>query len=269
MSDVTPELPRPMPRRPWRDQVAIIAEGLGLGPGRLAAGAAAVALLAVVGWRALAPPPEPPEMRLPFADPVAAAVDGAGGGTAGASGPSARDDATGAGVPALGGPDGHGGTAAAPNDAPAEVVVHVAGAVAAPGVQRLPAGARVVDAVDAAGGAAGDADLARLNLAAPLADGQQIYVLRVGEEPPALPAPVGAAGTGAAGDGAPVTLVDVNTASAEQLDTLPGVGPATAAAIIAHRDQNGRFSSVEQLIEVRGIGDAKLAQLRDLVTVSG
>lgn len=143
--------------------------------------------------------------------------------------------------------------------APGPVVVHVAGAVHAPGVQRLPAGARVIDAVDAAGGLLADADAGRVNLAAELVDGTQVYVPLVGEVPPA---PAGETGGDVTGG-----LIDVNVADAPALETLPGVGPATAAAIIDHRERNGPFVSVDGLLEVRGIGEAKLAQLRDLVRV--
>jgi competence protein ComEA len=156
----------------------------------------------------------------------------------------------------------------APGAPGAEVVVHVAGAVARPGVQRLVGGDRVIDAVDAAGGAVPDADLGRINLAAPLVDGQQIYVPRVGEVPPPAVGGTGAIGTTAGGTAtAPGQPVNLNTASAAELETLPGVGPTTAAAIIAHRETNGPFTAVDQLLDVRGIGDAKLAQLRDLVAV--
>ena len=142
---------------------------------------------------------------------------------------------------------------------PGPVVVHVAGAVLRPGVQRLPPGSRVIDAVDAAGGLRPDADAGRVNLAAELVDGTQVYVPAVGEA-----APAGAGGaTSMPGDG----LVDINLADAAALETLPGIGPATAAAIIEHRERNGPFASVDGLLEVRGIGEAKLAQLRDLVRV--
>lgn len=141
---------------------------------------------------------------------------------------------------------------------PGPVVVHVAGAVARPGVQRLPAGSRVVDAVDAAGGLLPDADTGRVNLAAEIRDGSQVYVPLVGEVPPPS-----ATGTAVDDDGP----IDINVADATLLETLPGVGPATAAAIIDHRDRNGPFASVDGLLQVRGIGEAKLAQLRDLVRV--
>jgi competence protein ComEA len=144
---------------------------------------------------------------------------------------------------------------------PDEVVVHAAGAVAHPGLYRLVRGARVDDLLRAAGGAAPDADLDRVNLAAPVADGSRVYVARVGE-------PVPAASAGASGDGSEDSgPVDLNTATLEQLDDLPGVGPATAKAIIDERTRRGRFGSVDDLLNVRGIGPAKLDAIRDLVTV--
>lgn len=141
------------------------------------------------------------------------------------------------------------------------VVVHVAGAVVAPGVHRLPPGARVVDAVEAAGGLAADAEMAAVNLAALLDDGVQVYVPRTGEAAPVGAAPAG--GVDAVGDG----LVDLNTADITELETLPGVGPSTAAAIVDHRERHGPFASVDALLDVRGIGEAKLAAIRDLVRV--
>lgn len=142
---------------------------------------------------------------------------------------------------------------------PGPVVVHVAGAVGVPGVQRLPAGSRVIDAVDAAGGLLPDADAGRVNLAAELTDGTQVYVPAIGETPPPGVAPVSGEDSGGP--------IDLNIADAAALESLPGVGPATAAAILDHRERNGPFVSVDGLLEVRGIGEAKLAQLRDLVRV--
>jgi competence protein ComEA len=253
MSVPSPELPRPLPARTWREQLAGLAESFDVSPRRLLMGAVALACIGVIGWRLLAPPPPPAEMRLPFAQPSAMGD--------GAKNPQPE-------------PGGDGGGAATGTSATAtEVVVHVAGAVVSPGVRRLPLGSRVIDALDAAGGALPEADLPRINLAAPLIDGQQVYVPKAGEQPPvAAGAGTGGgagAGGGAVGPGgsAPGALVNLNTATAEQLDTLPGVGPSTAAAIIAHRDQNGPFTSVDQLLDVRGIGEAKLEQLRDLVSV--
>lgn len=155
---------------------------------------------------------------------------------------------------------------AATTTTPAAVVVHVAGAVVSPGVVRLTPGTRVADALAAAGGVRSNADMDRVNLAAPLNDGGRIYVPAVGQE--AVPQPVGLDGSGDAsavpGRSGPV---DLNSATVEQLETLPGVGPSTAAAIVAHRESNGPFSSIEELDEVRGIGPARLEQLRDLVVV--
>jgi competence protein ComEA len=139
-------------------------------------------------------------------------------------------------------------------------VVDVSGEVRRPGVYKLPPGARVQDAVRRAGGALGHADLQAVNLAAKVADGVQIVVPRKGGG--------GGAGAAAAGSGtAPAGPVNLNTATAEQLDTLDGVGPATAAKILAYRQQHGGFSSVSQLDQIPGIGPKKLAALRGKVTV--
>jgi len=154
------------------------------------------------------------------------------------------------------------------------VVVHVVGAVASPGVVELGAGSRVVDAVTAAGGLRTDADPDRVNLAAPLEDGQRVVVPVVGQEPPVEIVSSGTTPGGAAGDTAGDTAgspraspIDLNKATAQELDSLPGVGPATAASIISHREKEGPFRSVDDLLDVRGIGEAKLESMRDLVVV--
>lgn len=144
-----------------------------------------------------------------------------------------------------------------------DVTVHVAGAVVQPGVIELPDGSRVIDAVEAAGGGLPEADLDRMNLAARLVDGQRILVQRVGE--PTAPAEPGPA----PGEGAAPTseLINLNTATQEQLETLPGIGPVLAEAIITERDRKGGFRSVNELRDVRGIGDKRFADLEPLVTV--
>jgi comEA protein len=168
--------------------------------------------------------------------------------------------------------DGLGAPAASDRPAPVTttttrppVLVHVAGAVARPGLVEVPAGARVADALAAAGGGLPEADLDRLNLAAKVADGQRIPVARVGE-----PAPVGPVGDGGAGGGDPggaTGPIDLNSATEAQLDTLPGIGPTLAGAIIRERERRGGFTSVDQLQDVRGIGEKRFADLRPLVTV--
>jgi len=140
----------------------------------------------------------------------------------------------------------------------ARLVVHVAGAVRSPGVYELTSGGRVVDAIQLAGGATPEGQPDRLNLAAPVTDGMQVRVPVEGEEVATAPTPEAAAITGP---------VDLNSATASQLESLPGVGPATAAAILAYRSEVGRFSSVSDLLGVRGIGEAKLEAIRDLVVV--
>lgn len=233
MSEVPPELLRPQLPRTWRDRLRELAESFDLTPVRLVAGLMALVVVGLVGWRLLGAPPPPAEMRLPLTSSTS------------------RPSSTVAGEPA---------STMAPGDTAGEVVVHVAGAVATPGVLRLPGDARVADAIAAAGGAVPDADLGRINLAAHIQDGQQVYVPKLGEPTPAA-AP---GGSTPAGPAAPLNL---NTASAEELDALPGVGPAIAQAIVDHRTQNGPFASIENLLDVRGIGQAKLDTLRPQVTV--
>jgi competence protein ComEA len=135
-------------------------------------------------------------------------------------------------------------------------MVQAAGAVASPGVYRLPLGARVQDVITAAGGPTATANLQAVALAAKVVDGQRVYVPAVGESvtTDAVPAP-------------PPAPLDLNQATVEQLDALPGVGPTTAQAIVDYRSRHGPFTSVDDLLQVRGIGAAKLDGFRDLVTV--
>ncbi|MGZ8742460.1 MAG: helix-hairpin-helix domain-containing protein [Nocardioides sp.] len=145
----------------------------------------------------------------------------------------------------------------------AEVVVDVAGKVRRPGIVRLPVGARVVDAVEAAGGPRRGVDLSSLNLARVLVDGEQVVV--------GVPAPGGVAASAAsspgAGGGPPGALVNINSATQTELETLPGIGPVTAQAILQWRTDNGAFSAVDELMEVSGIGEATLADMAPFVTV--
>lgn len=154
--------------------------------------------------------------------------------------------------------------ARASGEAPGGVVVHVVGQVAAPGLVTVPPDARVADALDAAGGATPDADLAALNLARAVTDGEQIVVPRPGEvvAAPDASGPVAGADPGPAGG-----VLDLNSVDAAALDALPGIGPVLAERIVAWRDENGPFTSVDELGEVSGIGPAVLADVRDLVRV--
>lgn len=198
----------------------------------LLAYAACALVVAVLGWRALH----------------------AGDGTA-AAGVPAR--ATGVTTPAVRTPAGAG-----------RAVVHVVGEVRRPGVYRLAAGARVQEAIARAGGATRKADLEGVNLAAKVTDAQQVIVpprQAVGEGPAAGAAgPVAGGGGATAAGGLPVNL---NTAAAAELDTLPGVGPATVQKILDFRASSGGFRSVDDLAQVPGIGPKRLATLRDLVRV--
>ena len=235
------DLLRPPPPRSGRERLA--ARWAALSPARVASAAGAVLLVAVTAWWLLRPG------RLP----VEAALPRAGASAAGTTAGAARSAAGTGAIPTAG---------VATTAAPA-LVVQAAGAVAHPGVYRLGAGARVADLVQAAGGPTADGDVERVALAARLVDGQRVVVPRVGQALAAGDAPSGGpAETTGAGAGVPV---DLNQATAADLDRLPGVGPATAAAIVAYRDKHGRFRSVDDLGEVPGIGPAKLAALRDLV----
>lgn len=221
------DLLRPQPPPSARQRVADLLDRLPIPPA-VALGACLACVALVVGALVVLRHPAPPPLRLPSAAPAAPA----------ASAP-----------------------APAATAAPAELVVHAAGAVVHPGVYRLHAGARVDDVVAAAGGPAPDADVDQIDLAAPVADGDRVYVPRRGEVPPPV---VGASGVSGAA-GAPL---DLNRATAAELDALPGVGPSTAQAIVDYRRTHGRFRSVDELGHVRGIGPARLATLRPLVRVT-
>lgn len=225
----------------------------------------ALLLVAGAGWWLLRPAAPPVESTLPLASSDAAQVGGS----------AADSTASGSGAPS-------GTGAVSTSSTVPALVVQAAGAVAHPGVYRLDPAARVDDLVREAGGLTSAADRDRVNLAAPLADGERVWIPARGEEraPEVVAGGTGSGGGGAAagsgggsvaGAGAssatPTEPVDLNTATAEQLEALPGVGPATATAILAYREQAGGFRSVDDLLEVRGIGDAKMEQLRPLVRV--
>lgn len=155
------------------------------------------------------------------------------------------------------------GAAASP--AP-DVVVYVCGAVRSPGVVRLPAGGRVADALALAGGASGKAELSGVNLAALVTDGQQILVPERGAAPVAATDATGSV-TGAEGTAGSGGLININSASATELDALDGVGPSTAQKIIDFRTSSGGFKTIEDIMDVPGIGEAKFAAMKDSITV--
>jgi competence protein ComEA len=225
-----------------------LAARAGLGdasPGTLRAIMVVVVLvLAVALWR-FWPTAPAPEMGFEEAEAGEAAVGADEGGE-----DAGEDDAA--------GPD-DGGQAV-------QVVVHVAGAVNRPGVYSLPSGSRVTDAVAAAGGPATDAAVHVLNLARLLADGEQVYVPTQEEAAAGVTGPPSAGGT-VAGGGSAGGLININTATAVELEELPGVGPATAAKIVDDRETNGPFSTPEDLMRVPGIGPKTFESMKDLVTV--
>jgi competence protein ComEA len=204
----------------------------------------------------------PEEVEAPR--PVRAALPYAGHGDGAEPVPKPSPGALGATAPppsTVPGPDSGGGT----------VVVDVSGKVRHPGIQRLPAGSRVADALRAAGGVRSGTDLGTLNRARVLVDGEQVVV--GGDAPAPVPGSAPAPGTagagvppgGAAAAPGPASPLSLNSATVEQLDTLPGVGPVLARHILDYRTQHGGFTSVDQLREVTGIGDRRFADLRDLV----
>ena len=154
---------------------------------------------------------------------------------------------------------------ASPSPSPGVVVVYVSGWVRHPGVFEFHQGQRVIEAIERAGGARPGADLTSINLAALLTDAMQIVVAKRGQ--PGAPGGSGAASSIGQGGGAGEVVVNLNTATLDQLDSLPGIGPALAQRIISYREQHGPFRSVQELLNVSGIGEKKFADLRSKVTV--
>ncbi len=211
---------------------SMLADRLGLSPSVVVIGAIGIVAAFVGGWWAMRTPAAPaPELILPHVNTVSTLVP-----------------------PPTTPP-------------PAKVVVHVAGAVKEPGLHELAAGSRVADAIAAAGGITADADADRLNLAAPISDGSRLWVLAVGEEVEPSVSDAVLANSGTSGSGNITELVNINTADARELESLPGIGPSLAAAILEHRQRIGEFASVDSLLDVSGIGPAKLAQILPLATV--
>lgn len=240
---------RPAPPKPAILTVPVALRGVRARPRRLAVlgvlvllVTAAVVLGIRVAWARSSARPQP----------VAATAHGPPGGLVSRTVPAAFASAGAAGLPTAAG----------------VLLVHVVGQVRRPGVVRLPPGARVLDAVQAAGGATSSADLNHLNLARLVADGEQIVVPKPGESILTGGVPgAGGAGVGSSGVGPVGGLIDLNTADASALDSLPGVGPVLAQRILDWRAQHGRFTSVDELGEVSGIGDKILAQISPKVTV--
>ena len=213
-----------------------------IGFSRILASAFGVVVMVVGVWWVVRVPPPPPEASIPFATTsVASNTD-----------------------------------ASSTISSSANITVYVSGEVVKPGVYVLLATARVIDALQAAGGATNQADLVVVNLAAPLVDAAQVYFPRIGSTPRAtLPRPhaginLPAAGTSGGVSGGATSaagIVDINSATLSDLDALPGVGPSTAQAIIDYRTANGPYASVDDLLNVRGIGPSKLAAMRARVRV--
>jgi competence protein ComEA len=233
---------RPPPDPSWRERVADAAQHLGvdMSARRVAVAAFAVVAAVAVALFVLRPwgSSPAPDDALPLASSV--------------------------GPPSLSSGSGS-GRLGATSTTLGEIVVQAAGAVVKPGVYTIASSARVNDLIAAAGGFAADADPDQVELAATLSDGERVYVPKMGESPPAAS---GSRSGGAPGSpSVPSTPVDLNHASAAELETLPGIGPALAQAIVDYRSAHGAFQSIDDLGDVRGIGPAKLEQLRPLVKV--
>jgi competence protein ComEA len=258
-----------LPRLGWRERLGLwMSERVPAGRDRQF-GSAHLAIVAVVvaaslalgAWhlmRASATPEDAPVSAPVLDDPASVDPGSVEPGTGATEPPTATGTPVGAGGVAP-------GTAAAPE---AEIVVDVVGRVRKPGIAVLAAGSRVVDAVKAAGGIRPGTRSHGLNLARPLVDGEQIVVGQAAVPPTTTSGASGAGGTSGTSSGAaPTALVNLNTADEAALDTLPGVGPVTAAAILEWRAQHGGFTAVEELLEVSGIGEATLAEIAPHVTV--
>lgn len=250
MSGLNPQAPDPLEllrasdRRPrvevWRERLASQSlETLRSSAARGVFSLLLFALIVGVGWRLFVATEPPVEESIPLAQPVESA----------AAPTSVVVDQV---------------VEPAPVQQATTVVVHVAGAVSSPGIVVGDSTWRVDDALQAAGGPVATADLDRINLAALLTDGQRVFVPHLNEDiPTVLDADLGGGHLGGGGDG----VVNLNTSNAAQLESIPGVGPATAAAIISHREEFGAFASVDALVAVSGIGPATLESLRDYVSV--
>ncbi len=223
-----------------------------IGFSRILASAFGVIVMVVGVWWVVRVPPPPPEATIPFASSTIA---------------------EGLVAPGL-------GNEASPASAVARITIYVSGEVVKPGVYVLLPTARIIDALQAAGGATSAADLVVVNLAAPLVDAAQVFIPRIGSTPRVkLPRPraginlptagsvVVGSGSGSGSGSAVPGIVDLNSASLSDLDSLPGVGPSTAQAIIDYRVANGPYASVDDLLNVRGIGPSKLAAMRVRVRV--
>ena len=212
-----------------------------IGFSRILASAFGVVVMVVGVWWVVRVPPPPPEASIPFAT------------TSVVSNPIA--------------------SSALPTST--NITVYVSGEVVKPGVYVLLATARVIDALQAAGGATNKADLVVVNLAAPLMDAAQVFIPRMGSTPrvtlprphAGINLPIAGGSGGAAGATSDAGIVDINSATLFDLDALPGVGPSTAQAIIDYRVANGPYASVDDLLNVRGIGPSKLAAMRARVRV--
>ncbi len=247
------------------DQALVHLDGLRDRPRLSSAVTALLVFVLVAGWglsrwRSV----EPIDERIPLVDEVI--VGTAAEADAGSGAPTVP--------PAPVGPPNGDADSAAPTTEIVRLVVHVSGAVRNEGLVEVTTGSRLADAIDAAGGPTDTADIHRLNLATPVVDGMHIRVPEHGEEGenatrPLIESPIAGSGSGRSGEpaGSDGPAVNVNQADVVELQRLPGVGPAIADAIVTWRDDNGPFGAIDELLDVPGIGPAKLAAIEDLVTI--